>query len=134
MSNITKRKGKTIKKFNTKDIVKFPICISMLLCQQNVAFILGTSELATHAKSLIFYYQQQKMNYTQQHILFSHLHFCKRPVVVADVEQSKSLWKQPTKTEEKTLSTCIINAVKKIKNKKWIASNFQLVTEIRIVR
>lgn len=31
--------------------------------------------------------------------LFSHLHLCKGPVIVADVEQADSLWKQPTKTK-----------------------------------
>lgn len=72
------------------------------------------------------------MNSTQQHIPVSHLYLCKGLVVAADVEQSVSLWEQPTKTEEKTLSTCIIK--KKKKKKTCIAFNFQLVTEIRIVR
>lgn len=67
--------------------------------------------------------------------LFSHLHLRKGPVIVADVEQADSLWKQPTKDKKIMVNTSDTLSLGKYlsgnERNHCTASIFQLVTEWR---
>lgn len=54
------------------------------------------------AQGALACWHKDEFNRTPQ--LFSHLHLCKGPVVVANIQQADSLWKQPAKTKRSQLT------------------------------
>lgn len=94
--------------------------VSYILCLQQYLNLMSLWREAGRALGALACWHEDEFNIAAH--LFSHLHVCKGPVIVADVEQADSLREQPTKTKSKWLTPTTPSASESI----WV------VTTVRI--
>lgn len=107
--------------------------VSYILCLQRYLNLMSLWREAGRALGALACWHEDEFNIAAH--LFSHLHVCKGPVIVADVEQADSLREQPTKTKSKWLTPTTPSAsesiwvVTTVRINHYTASISQLVTE-----